>query len=203
MVALNDLAPASFRGAGFLVPRDHASEGRNTIDHKFPNKTDRYAEDNGGTPPQFNLTCVLHGATLAYDWSRLRSALNVPGPGTLRHPWYGSQLCQVKGPWKVSRDDKDSGVLQIEVEFLVTSNGPSFPSLNGIGIAATITGLSGSAISSIFSSFSSNFSLPVGAVSQNFVTGMLNKIAGSVAGKFGSVENVAAANDFIRRRIRL
>jgi prophage DNA circulation protein len=198
MVALSDLAPASFRGARFLCPRDHDSEGRQSILHLYPNKSSHYVEDNGQNPSHFTLTCVLSGPTLLSDWSRLRSALNTPGPGTLRHPWLGSKLCSVKGPWKVNREDRDSGVLELSVEFIETTDGPSFPSILGVGIAATVTSLVGTAVNTTFSSFVSQFSLPSNPASQAYVVGLMNNVGASVGRQFQSNEDVSTAQNFLK-----
>ena len=191
MVALVDLQPASFRGAAFLCPKDHVKEGRNTIDHKYPNSSYRYAEDNGYTPPEFDMTCVLHGPNLLSDFSRLRSALNTPGPGTLRHPWYGAQYCAVKGPWKVCRDDRDSGVLELEVTFLVTGP-PAFPGLVS-GIAATISTLSASAVTASFAAFTAEFKMPGAPFSQDYVVNLMNNVASTVHANFPKTADVASA----------
>lgn len=155
---LQDLAPASFRGAAFLCPKDTAQEGRNVIEHKYPDSNRRYAEDNGYCPPEFTLTCVLHGNDVLSKFKSLRAALNRPGPGTLRHPWYGSQLCAVKGPWKVTREDTDLGVLTLEVTFLVTGNA-IFP-MAMAAIPAMVSSLSAGLVSTAMAGMASAYGKP-------------------------------------------
>lgn len=181
MVALSDLAPASFRGARFLCPRDHVEQGRNTIDHHYPDSNRRYAEDNGFTPPVYHITAYLHGAGLRGQFNALAAALNTPGPGTLAHPWLGSHLCAVKGPWKVVRDDKDSGVLEIEITFLETSPTALFPGAVS-GIAALVSGLSGGLVPALFAGLAGNLGA-LGAI------GTL----GALPGLPGFVPNAAVA----------
>src|SRR5262249_17175847 len=111
----------------------------------------RYAEDNGGTPPEFHITAYLHGLTLLADFARLRAALNTPGPGTFRHPWYGAQICAVRGPWKVMRDDRDARVLELEICFLVPGP-PAYPSITP-SVAASIAYLSTQAVESAWAPF--------------------------------------------------
>lgn len=162
MVALANLQPASFRGARFLCPKDSASEGRNTIEHKYPDaggNAARYAEDNGYCPPEFTITAVLHGPNLLSDFQALRGALNRKGPGTLHHPYYGAQLCAVKGPWKVQREDADSGVLTLDITFLVTSSA-IFPAL-ATAIPAVVSGLASGFITTALQSFAAAFGSPV------------------------------------------
>lgn len=159
MVALANLQPASFRGARFLCPKDNAQEGRNSIEHKYPDSNRRYVEDNGYCPPEFSLTAVLHGPNVLGQFKSLQGALNRKGPGTLRHPYYGSQLCAVKGPWKVTREDTDAGVLTLDITFLVTSNA-IFPAILA-AIPAVVSSLAGSFISKALGSFASAFGNPL------------------------------------------
>lgn len=193
MVALVDLAPASFRGAPFLVPKDHVAQGPNVVDHKFPGQGRRYAEYNGATPPEFHLTCVLHGPNLLSDWSRLEAALNQPQSGTLQHPWFGRRECAVKGPYKVNREDKDSGVLELEVCFLETKSAPltDLP----IPLPATISTLADSTIVGIFDDFGGGFSalFQFNPFSALFVFGVIRSIASLIQGLFSSTGSISAA----------
>ena len=192
MVMLRDLRPASFRGARFLCPHDTAEEGRNTIDHRYPDSSLRYAEDNGYIPPEFKMTCVLHGNSVLSDFSALRSALNRPGPGTLHHPWYGTQFCAVKGPWRVKREDRETGVLELEVCFLVT--GPAvFPGRTS-AIAALVTGLSAQFVGELFTLFQNAYGTPaMSAVTETFMAKQVTAVAETFVTAFGSVEAVQTA----------
>ena len=181
---LTDLQPASFRGARFLVPRDMTEEGRNTILHEYPDAAHRFAEDNGYIPPKFELTCVLHGQGLPGKVKTLRRALNTPGPGTLQHPHYGAQFCAVVGPYRVIREDTDSGVVIIEATFAVTGP-PLFPGVVS-GIAAVVTGLAGSAVTQLFAAFAARFSPPRSESSRSVLAAGVTRIAATAAGRFGA-----------------
>lgn len=191
MAFLRDLAPASFRGARFLVPRDHAEEGVNVVAHRYPGKgpSGHYMEPNGVFEPNFHVRAVLHGPTWLADFNRLRTALNTPSPGTLNHPWYGRQTVIAKHPWKVTRDDKDLGVLELDIHFLL-AGAASFPSII-TGIAASISGLSGAAIASATASLASSFSMPIAPVSQSYVAGLMTNVGALVQGQFASTSGVA------------
>lgn len=193
MVALADLMPASFRGARFLCPRDHVNQGRNSIRHQYPGSSRSYVEDNGSNSPEYHLTCFLHNGsgTLAADWNRLVAALNKPGPGTLRHPWLGSKFCAVKGPWKVSRDDKDSGVLEVDITFLETG-APSFPGLV-TNIAASISSLSAAAVTASFAAFQAKFTLPTSPFSQAYVTNIAKGVGDAAVANFPSTAAIATS----------
>ncbi len=186
MVALADLRRASFRGAGFLVPSDQTEEGRHSIIHQYPDSPLRYVEDNGYCPPEFHVTAVLHGRGLLSQFSALRSALNRPGPGTLHHPYYGTQFVAVIGPWKVKREDKDAGVLELDIKFAVT--GPAvFPGNFG-SISAVVTGLASTLISSAFAAFAARYGNPVlSPASFAALNAGTVEIGETVLTKFGSI----------------
>lgn len=150
MTMLYDLAPASFRGVRFLCPKDQTAEGRNSILHHYPDSDRLYAEDNGYSPPEFTITAVLHGRDVIAQFRSLRAALNRKGPGTLHHPFYGAKLCAVKGPWKVTREDSDLGVLTLEICFVETTLA-IFP-LAGVAIPAVVTSLAGAFIGNAITS---------------------------------------------------
>lgn len=189
MVALADLQPASFRGARFLVPRDTMSEGPNSVHHKFPGQGIKTSlvEDNGQNTGEFDLHCVLHGPTLSADWARLRSALNQGGSGTLVHPWLGRKQCAVKGPFKVHREDSESGILKIEVCFLETA--PAAPSI-GVLFPATVSFIADSAISD---AFAVPLVLPISPFSLAYIFGAVGSFVNTVLGAFASVAGVATA----------
>lgn len=191
MVMLRDLRPASFRGARFLCPHDRAEEGRNVIDHRYPDSNIRYAEDNGYVPPEFRMTCILHGPNVLSDFAALRAALNQPGPGTLHHPWYGAQFVAAK-TWCVRREDRDSGVLEIEACFLVT--GPAvFPGRTH-AIAALVTGLSATFVANLFTLFQEQYGRPnLSAVTETVLSESIATVASTFLTVFGSVSDVQTA----------
>lgn len=186
-----DLSPASFRGVRFLVPSDTAEEGRNSIRHAYPDASFHYLEDNGRHPPEFKISALLHGDNLPAKFASLRSALTRPGPGLLKHPYYGRQLCMVDGKFRVKRDDRDAGVIEIEIPFSVT--GP--PALPGAvsGVAAFVTGLATSALTSLFQSFAGRYGAPISSTSALAVGSAISAIGAVVDAKFSSAGTAGAA----------
>lgn len=188
---LADLQPASFRGVRFLVPSDDTEEGRNTIRHSYPDASFAYLEDNGRHPPEFKLTAILTGPGLPGKFAALRNALTRPGPGMLKHPYYGSQYVMVDGKFRVSRDDRDAGVLELDIPFSVT--GP--PSLPGAvsGVAAYVSGLATSALTSLFDAFKAQYGDPLTAESTRVVADIIRD-AGLVVGDHFAASGEASAN---------
>lgn len=180
---LSDLQRASFRGAQFKVPRDRATEGRNAVHHEYPDASFRYVEDNGYIPPKFSISALLHGRDLKAQFGRLRSALNRPGPGVLKHPYYGVQFVQVDGEYEVTRDDREAGTIEIDIKFAVT--GP--PVLPGIvsGVAAVVSGLASSATSAIFDAFLAAYAKPASTKSLSQVASVLQSVGAVINESFG------------------
>lgn len=189
------LQPASFRGASFLCPNDKDQGGVNCVHHKFPGSRSHYVEPNGVEQGEYHLKCVLHGPDLLGQWSRLQAALDTPAVGTLKHPWLGVKLCVARAPWHVTRDDRDIGVLEVEVTFLETGP-PKFPGIV-VGIAASISGLSASAISLSFANLTANFAVPTGQISSAYVSSVMGGVAASVLSRFPQVADVALASRVI------
>jgi prophage DNA circulation protein len=187
---LDDLQPASFKGAGFLVPSDDAEEGRNTILHEYPDASHRYAEDNGLIPGKFNIRALLHGPDLPGQFSKLRSALTSPGPGVLKHPWYGNQFVQLDGTFRVRREDRQSGILEIDIPFCVT--GP--PALPGLvsGVAALVTGLAGDAVTALFDEFVKTYGDPNSLRTATVIADALTDVVGTLEDAFQQATDVPA-----------
>lgn len=187
---LSDLQRASFRGAPFKVPRDRVQEGRNAIHHEYPDASFRYVEDNGYIPPKFCINALLHGLNLPSQLSRLRAALNRPGPGVLKHPYYGVQFVQVDGEYEITRDDREAGTIELEIKFAVT--GP--PILPGLvsGVAAVVSGLASSATSAIFDAFLAAYGKPSGRQSLSAVAGVLGAVGSVLDQHFGGASNAPA-----------
>lgn len=180
----SDLQSASFKGARFLVPHDETEEGRNAICHEYPDASSRYMEDNGRIPPRFSISALLHEPGLPGKLSRLRSALTSPGPGVLKHPWAGTQFVQVDGPYRIMREDRQSGVIELEIKFAVTG-APVLPGLVS-GVAALVTGLAGSAVTALFTAFEKAYPGASGGVTATTLQSALSGIAGALDVKMGA-----------------
>lgn len=195
-----DLSPASFRGVRFLVPQDSAEEGRNAIRHATPDSSFHYIEDNGRHPPEFKISALLHGDNLPAKFASLRSALTRPGPGLLKHPYYGRQLCMVDGKFRVKRDDREAGVIEIEIPFSVT--GPAaLPGIVTGGVAAYVTGIATSALTSLFQQFADLYPAPNSPESARVLAAAVGDIGASLDASFRSAGTAGA--DLARDSARL
>lgn len=181
---LRDLQRASFRGVPFLVPSDETSEGRTTLDHLYPDSNFRYAEDNGGIPPKFKISAIVAEPNLPAKLRALRNALTAQGPGTLKHPWCGSQFVQVDGDYSIKRSDKTSGHVELEIKFLVTGP-PQFPRLAS-GIAAVVTGLRANSLLTLFAEFKASLQPALSHVSFELFTTAIVEAGEQLAASFRS-----------------
>lgn len=181
---LADLVPASFRGARFLVPKDTFEDGRNTIEHTYPDSNLHYMEDNGKHPEEFAVTAILHGRDLPAKLRRLKRALNTPGPGTLKHPYFGSKFVTVCGPYKGERSDANSGVITLEIKFKVT--GPPLTSVVS-GISAVVSSLAGTAVSALYASFVTTYGQVEALLSsRDQIASVIETVATSVVSAFSN-----------------
>jgi prophage DNA circulation protein len=195
---LADLQAASFRGARFLVPYDTAEEGRNSIEHNYPDGNQRYLEDNGLESANFQITAILYGPNIRSDYARLRSALTKPGAGTLQHPWLGRQRVAVMGRYRVKRDDRDAGVLELDIPFGVTSSA-LFPSLLS-GIPASVGGLAQAALATIFADLAARWNTGGAAGTSTTINALMDEVSGfAVKVSSGLGKRTDAAVQIIRQ----
>lgn len=187
---LHHLSPASFRGVRFLVPSDTAEAGRNTIRHAYPDKSFHYLEDNGLHPDEFKILAILHGPTLPNQLRALVAALKRPGPGLLKHPYLGSQFVQVDGKYRLQRDDRDAGIIEIEIPFSVT--GPARLPGAVSGIPAAVSGIASAALTSLFEAFSSRYGDPTTAASVNVVASSVADLGDEIDAQFASAGTAGA-----------
>jgi prophage DNA circulation protein len=201
MAAFQQLIPASFRGVPFLCPQGTKDGGRHAVKHDYPDSNTRFVEDNGLIVPDFKIHCVVHGVDAIARLRRLEAAINTPGPGTLVHPIHGRQFVQA-GKYSVKHDDKEVGVYSVECEFHVT--GPAnFPGLI-TGIAASISGLSASAIGALFAAFSAGLDGIASArqftqATTAVLTGAVGSVTSVMTRAFGEVAGIQSAVDALTR----
>lgn len=190
---LDDLQAASFRGARFLVPSDTAEAGRNVIAHEYPDSNQRYLEDNGLNVANFQVTAVLHGPNIRSDWAQLHRALTRPGVGTLAHPWWGHRRVAVMGRYRVRRDDRNAGVLEVEIPFGETS-GANLPGVLS-SVPATVGSLAQALFEQVFDDLSAKWSTGGAGGKVTTATALaenLTSLAASVSANVGIQTDAAA-----------
>lgn len=136
----DELLPASFRGAPFLVRAASATTGRKSILHEYPNPdnaADRnfpYVEDMGKETSHFRIDAyVIQSPANNYNYipdrNELIFQLEQPGPGQLNHPTYGTRTVSVVGQVPIDEDfTYRAGEAVFHIEFVEVQDTVTQPS---------------------------------------------------------------------------
>jgi prophage DNA circulation protein len=90
MAILDKVVPASFKGYPFWVRSENVpSLGRRVVLHDFVNSGERYAEDLGSIPSEFEVDGFIFGENWYQNSRGFEAVLNEEGPGELFLPSVG------------------------------------------------------------------------------------------------------------------
>jgi len=109
--------PGSFRGVEFRVEAHDHAFGRRCELHEYPKRDEPYAEDLGRKAREFSLDLYVIGPDYMAARDRLREALEKEGPGTLVHPYLGSQQVQVRDA-SLRESSREGGMARFRVTFV-------------------------------------------------------------------------------------
>lgn len=115
------LTDASFRGVPFKYERVDGQEGRDTVVKKVPGAADPIVEDVGPGSTEFTIEMFVIGPEYDRDRDALRKAFNTPGPGELRHPYWGNIQVTVTNKPRFTESTKLGGMARTTVNFVKTS----------------------------------------------------------------------------------
>lgn len=124
-VTVDDLYPASFRGAPFLVESASTRGGRKTVVHEFPNSDRRFIEDLGLFNEDITIEATVPTADYFSVKNGLKLALDMPGYGTLIHPFYGIRNVAVID-YTIQENIRELGYVKFNIHFMVGQELP-FP----------------------------------------------------------------------------
>jgi prophage DNA circulation protein len=114
------LIGASFRGVAFFVEEVQRSGGRRTHPHEFPGGDDPHVDDLGRRARVFPVTGYVLGDDYVSQRDKLIEALeDVPGPGRLAHPYYGTRRAICSG-FDTRESISSGGVAEFTIEFTET-----------------------------------------------------------------------------------
>lgn len=86
----------SFRGVPFLIEDEQGQNGgRRIVTHEYPLRNDGLTEDLGKRMRNYSVSCLVIGDDHIAQAEALVEALEANGPGTLKHPYFGSVEVQV------------------------------------------------------------------------------------------------------------
>jgi prophage DNA circulation protein len=109
---------ASFRGVEFRIEGGVSrTVGRRSQVHVYPLRDEAYPDDHGAVPEEFRLPGAVFGDDYDRQRDRLLEALNLPGPGTLVHPYYGSVLVQSQ-PCTLTESTREGGLARFDLHFV-------------------------------------------------------------------------------------
>lgn len=138
MSLFQDLQPASFKDAPFLVTSVRSSGGRKDVQHLYPNSDRQVIEDLGQAQRVYNVEALITAgsdntsATYIQRRDKLLAVLEEGGKGKLVHPLYGGLENIVARTYTLVEDLTDLGVARFSIVFEVTGE-------LGIPTAATST----------------------------------------------------------------
>lgn len=146
---------ASFRGVGFLVPRESKAAGKKTVSHEYPNAKKRFVEELGEQAATYSINAIIVGANSIQNRINLERALTKSGRGLLIHPSLG-QLMVVATTFSSDSSDGEVGQFSFSITFEESEENISLtPTVTGNQL---VSSLAGSAKLSLDAAFKSVFS---------------------------------------------
>lgn len=154
-ICIDELRPASFRGASFYVASDKGEYGRRDIIHEYPMRDDPYIEDMGQKASKFSVSGYLFGDNWVSLKDALVSACTARGPAMLQLPTESPILVNCL-TLAVSRSKDECGYYAVQIEFVAAKNSGFGGSAIG-AIESQIGAVFNSAIAPLTTYFDNNF----------------------------------------------
>lgn len=139
VITLPGLLPAVYRGVPFQVLGADQDVGRRTVLTWFPGLDFPGWDDQGAFDGAMRITGFVVGDDYIAQAEALRLALQLPGPGTLIHPWLGYRQVIVAEPARISFAVAELRVARIDMALT-----PVVDPLLSIG--STLAGVLGGAL---------------------------------------------------------
>lgn len=122
MTLFEELLPASYKGATFLIASASTDGGRKDQRHEFPNSDRQTIEDLGLLPRSYSIIGLITGPNYIFKRDTLLAALEDGETGVLSHPFYG-ELQQMKArSFSISESIADLGRAEISMTFEVSND---------------------------------------------------------------------------------
>lgn len=117
---------ATFRGVPFFVETAEHVGGRRGVTHEYPFRDEPFREDLGRKTRGFTVDGYVCGDDYLTARDVLLQALELNGPGELRHPYYGTRQAAVLS-FRVRESSTEGGVARLSIEFEETPSRPVQP----------------------------------------------------------------------------
>ncbi len=142
MALLDELFPASYKGAPFLVNRVSTSGGRKTVQHDFPNSNIQVIEDLGLSPREYRISAIIAEPGYIQKRDTLLRALEQGGKGVLIHPFYGRVENIVSKTFTLNEDVSRLGETVVEIVFAPSeTDGLPTQLANTLSQVSTLSGI--------------------------------------------------------------
>lgn len=193
MALFDQLHPASYKGAQFLVNRTSTSGGRKDVKHEFPNSNIQTIEDLGLSPRVYRITAIIAEPNYIQKRDTLLRALEEGGKGVLTHPFFGRIENIVARTFTMNEEVTRLGDTEINIIFEPSdTDGLPTKSLNTVSLVSQqSTAVSNAIVSDITDLFT-----VTNAFAGNFsaASDKLNSIADTVT---ANVKSLTATPDQI------
>jgi prophage DNA circulation protein len=142
------LIGATYRGGStaaavpFFVTSSEHTTGRRGATHEYAFRDEPYREDLGRATRTFAVEGYVIGPDYIAARDALLAALEQPGVGELRHPYYGVRSVAVEGV-RVRETSTDGGMAVFSVDFVETPAQPAWPSSTPDPVSALRSNIAG------------------------------------------------------------
>jgi prophage DNA circulation protein len=192
-LCIDELRPASFRGAAFFVANDTGEYGRRDIVHEYPMRDDAYIEDMGQKATKFSVQGYLAGDDWIAQKNALVAACTARGPGMLQLPTESPQLVACL-TLHVSRSKDECGFYSVKLECVAAKNFTSGTALSGAvgAFESQIGAVFNSAIPALTSFFDANYVST--NVQQYVIDNQMQRVIGFASAAIDLVESSPTVN---------
>lgn len=181
--------PASFRGIEFFVDVSERRGGKRGELHQYAGRDVPFFEELGREARRFPTEAHVIGEDYDEDRDRLIAALESSGPGTLVHPYHGTENA-VALDWSVRESSRDGGMAIFSILF-VEAGQNLFPS-GAIDRLSKVVSSVEAAISAVLGEFGRIFRVPT---SPDFLGQDVERISRDAAEQMRAGLNEAAPDD--------
>ena len=152
-----NLVPASFRGVEFSIDgHESPLAGRRVQTHEYPGQDRPFTEDLGRRTKRYTFDAWVLGAEYMDQRDRLIEACDMPGPGELVHPYYGTRQVMCTA-CDVTERTQDGGMARFSLEF--TDAGTNQFPLDRPNTTAIVEDAAGAANAAIVDQFQGEFEI--------------------------------------------
>lgn len=122
MSLLEELLPASYKGASFLISSSSTNGGRKDQVHEFPNSDRQAIEDFGLLPRSYSIVGWITGDDYIAKRNTLLNALEDGEVGVLSHPFYGEIENIRARSFTISEGMNELGRAEISMQFDISND---------------------------------------------------------------------------------